>query len=308
MATILNAAPGISAELRGKDARLREIIAADGAALVAYSGGVDSAFLAWTTRRVLGREAMLAVIADSASLPRTQLRRALAFAAEHDIPVAVVAGGEVERAEYRRNDAGRCYVCKSDLFERLEAERTRRGSFRVLSYGLNRDDRGDFRPGQRAAAEHAVRAPLAAAALGKEEIRALARAAGLEVWDRPAAPCLASRVAYGLEVTPARLARVEAAEEAVAALGFREFRVRCHGGGGSGVAVGGGEAGGPEAPGKDDVARLEIAREEMPRALDPAMAARLAAALKSAGFRFVALDLEGFRSGGLNVVLPAAAK
>lgn len=269
-----------AADLRAKADALRAVIAADGPTLVAYSGGVDSAFLAWTTQQVLGDD-MLAIIADSPSLARAQLRSALDFAAAHRIPCQIIQTHEGERAEYRRNDANRCFFCKDELFLRMEEERRRRPRFRVISYGINCDDQHDFRPGQRAASEHGIRTPLVDAGFGKAEIRALAREAGLAVWDLPASPCLASRIAYGIEVTPEVLAKIEAAESAVRAMGFRQFRVRCHG----------------------DVARVEIARDELPRALTLEAADRLTAALKRAGFRYATLDLEGFRSGALNEML-----
>lgn len=269
--------PVLSLALAAKQAALRSALATGGPVLIAYSGGVDSAFLAWSARIALG-DGMLALIADSPSLARAELRAALAFAAAHEIPCEVIETREIEREEYRRNAPDRCFFCKDELFTRMEAELRRRPGFATLAYGLNCDDRGDFRPGRGAAEAHGVRAPLVEAGLGKEEIRALARAAGLELWDKPAAPCLASRVAYGLEVTPAVLARIEAAEAAVRALGFREFRVRYHGA----------------------IARLEVGAAELPRALEPATAAALAAAIRQAGFRFATLDLEPFRSGSLN--------
>ena len=249
--------------------------------LVAYSGGVDSAYLAYAARQA-APGGVLALIADSPSLPRTALAAALAFARAHDIPCETLATQELENPDYRRNDPNRCYFCKDELFGRMAEELRQRPGFRTLVYGVNADDTLDFRPGHRAAGEHGVRAPLLEAGLGKAEIRARAQAAGLEVWDRPAAACLASRVAYGTEVTPAVLARIEQGEEALYGLGFRQVRVRYH----------------------QEIVRLEIARAELPRALDLAMADRLAAIFKKLGFRYVTLDLEGYRSGSLNEILP----
>ncbi|MGH9415384.1 MAG: ATP-dependent sacrificial sulfur transferase LarE [Terriglobales bacterium] len=252
--------------------------------LVAYSGGVDSAYLAWAAQQAAPGQ-VLAVIADSPSLPRRALADAVAFAERHGIPCATIATAELASPEYRRNDPDRCFHCKDELFRRLDQERERRPGFRTLAYGLNADDSVEFRPGHRAADAHGVRAPLREAGLGKAAIRARARAAGLDVWDRPAAACLASRVAYGIEVSADLLARIERAEADIAALGFRQFRVRCHG---------------PEAA---RIARVEIARDELARALDLAMAERLATILKRQGFHYVTLDLQGYRSGALNEIL-----
>jgi pyridinium-3,5-biscarboxylic acid mononucleotide sulfurtransferase len=251
-----------------------------GRVLIAYSGGVDSAYLAWAAHSALG-DNMLAVIADSPSLARTQLADALAFAREQGIPVEVVSTSELERPEYIRNDGQRCFQCKDELFLVMQSLAASRG-FDAIAYGVNLDDQGDFRPGQLAAVRHQVRAPLLDAGLTKVEIRELARQAGLRIWDKPASACLASRIEYGRPVTRAALEVVERGEEAVRALGFRQFRVRHHG----------------------DIVRLEIAPEELERALNPAMAARFTAIFKPLGFKFVTLDLEGFRSGSMNALLP----
>lgn len=261
------------------DAHLRSL----GRLLVAYSGGVDSAFLAFAAHQALGDD-MLAVLADSPSLARVQLQDAVAFAQEQRIPLEVMETGEVARADYARNDAARCFYCKDELFTVMEELRQSRGFDRV-AYGVNRDDLSDFRPGQKAAAEHGVAAPLLEAGLTKADVRGLARAAGLRVWDKPASPCLSSRIAYGLPVTPEALSQVERGEEALAALGFRQVRVRHHG----------------------DLVRIEISPDQLPRALSPEMAARFTRIFKELGFTFVTLDLEGFRSGSLNAVLPVAA-
>jgi uncharacterized protein len=266
-------------ELDQKAANLRGSLASSGRLLVAYSGGVDSAFLAWTAHQVLGAQ-MRAVIADSASLARTHLEEALTFAREHGIPVDVVETRELENPEYSRNDAMRCFHCKDELFTVLE-QYCSENKFEAIAYGVNADDQGDFRPGQQAARQHRVLAPLLDAALGKNEIRELARQAGLEVWDKPASACLSSRIEYGRAVTPEALQAVERGEEALRALGFRQFRVRHHG----------------------EIVRIEIAGEELPRALTSEMARELASIFKTLGFKFVTLDLEGFRSGSMNQLL-----
>ncbi|HEX3820173.1 MAG TPA: ATP-dependent sacrificial sulfur transferase LarE [Candidatus Sulfotelmatobacter sp.] len=249
--------------------------------LVAYSGGVDSAYLAWIAHRVLGSN-MLAVIADSPSLARTQLTDALAFADERGIPIEVISTSELDRPEYARNDGQRCFQCKDELFSVMDNLRAAR-HFDTIAYGVNLDDQGDFRPGQRAAKLHHVATPLLKAGLTKREIRDLAHRAGLRIWDKPASACLSSRIEYGRPVTREALEVVERGEEAVRALGFRQFRVRHHG----------------------DIVRIEIAREELNRALDTAMAAEFSAIFKQLGFKFVTLDLEGFRSGSMNALLPA---
>ena len=271
--------PPRESELARKASQLDRQLRQLGPMLVAYSGGVDSAYLAWAAHHALG-ERMLAVIADSPSLARTQLSDALAFAREQAIPVEVVSTSELERAEYVRNDGRRCFQCKDELFGVLEGIRAQRG-FGTIAYGVNVDDEGDFRPGQQAAKLHQVAAPLLEAGLTKQDIRELARQAGLRVWDKPASACLSSRIAYGRPVTRAALSVVEQGEEAIRALGFRQFRVRHHG----------------------EIVRIEIAREEMEGALTPAMAAAFTAIFKRLGFQFVTLDLEGFRSGSMNALL-----
>jgi uncharacterized protein len=270
----------ISAELDQKRAALDTILRSLGRTLVAYSGGVDSAYLAYAAQQALG-DRMLAVIADSPSLARTHLSDALAFAREQQIPVHVIITGELERPEYARNDSSRCFYCKDELFTAMEAFRDAQG-FDRIAYGVNLDDQGDFRPGQRAAGQHNVVAPLLEAKLSKMEIRELAKAAALRVWDKPASACLSSRIEYGRPVTPEALAVIEHGEDAIRALGFRQFRVRHHG----------------------EIVRIEIAPDELPRALTSAMAAEFSRIFKALGFAFVTLDLEGFRSGSMNALLP----
>jgi len=267
--------------LEQKRAALEQNLHALGRTLIAYSGGTDSAFLAWAAHQALGAN-MLAVIADSPSLARFQLSDAIAFANEHSIPLDVLGTNEFDRPDYVRNDGRRCFHCKDELFTVMEAFGKQHG-FETIAYGVNVDDQGDFRPGQRAAAQHGVTAPLFQAGLSKADIRELARKAGLRIWDKPASACLSSRIEYGRPVTREALSAVERGEEALRQLGFRQFRVRHHG----------------------DIARIEVAREEMARALTPEMAGEFTRTFKALGFKFVTLDLEGFRSGSMNSLLPA---
>ncbi len=270
----------MSPDLEEKRSRLQACLGALGRTLTAYSGGIDSAYLAYVAHQVLGQDA-LAVIADSPSLARSQLRDALAFAREQGLAVEVISTDELSRPEYARNDGARCFHCKDELFTVMEKLRKERG-FDSIVYGVNVDDQGDFRPGQAAAREHHVAAPLLEAGLTKADIRELARASGLRVWDKPASACLSSRIEYGRPVTPAALQAVEQGEDALRRLGFRQFRVRHHG----------------------EMVRIEIAPEELPRALNSEMAAEFTRIFKSLGFKFVTLDLEGFRSGSMNFLLP----
>jgi len=263
-----------------KERVLRARLASLDGLLIAYSGGTDSAFLAWTAHEVLG-ERMLAILADSPSLPRRELKLALEFAEHWNIPLKVIATEEMEREEYTRNDASRCFHCKDELFTLMERQRAELG-FRHIAYGKNLDDQGDFRPGQRAAEEHRVLSPLAEAALTKQEIRSLSQRAGLDVWNKPAAACLSSRIEYGRPVTREALAAIEAGEEALKSLGFAQARVRHHG----------------------EIVRIEIARDELSRAFAPEMAAQLVPIFKKLGFKYVTLDCEGYRSGSMNAVLP----
>ena len=263
-------------QIETKRARLETILASQGRMLVAYSGGVDSAFLAWAAHRVLHQD-MLAVIADSPSLSRNHLRDAIAFARENSIPLEIICTSEMDRPEYVRNDGGRCFQCKDELFHVME-DFAQRHSFNSIAYGVNVDDQSDFRPGQVAAARHQVAAPLLDAGLTKAEIRELARTAGLRIWDKPASACLSSRIEYGRPVTRQALSAIEQGEDSLHALGFRQVRVRHHG----------------------DIARIEIAKDELERALTLPMFSEFTRIFKALGFTFVTLDTEGFRSGSMN--------
>jgi uncharacterized protein len=265
--------------LEQKSTHLHQILTGLGSVLVAYSGGTDSAFLAYAAHRALD-DRMLAVIADSPSLPRAELAAALAFTELHSIPTKILLTDELDREDYARNDSQRCFHCKDTLFAAMELERQRLG-FQHLAYGMNLDDCGEFRPGQKAAALYAAAAPLVTAELTKPEIRTLARNAGLELADKPASACLSSRIEYGRPVTRENLLQVEKAEAALQALGFPQVRVRHHG----------------------DLARVEIARPDLPRALTIETLDQITAALKPLGFTYVTLDTQGYRSGSMNDAL-----
>jgi len=270
-------------EISQKQSNLENRIRELGSVLLAYSGGIDSAYLAYTAHRVLG-ESMLAVIADSASLSRAHFADALRFAREHSIPIQVLATAELDDPEYVKNDATRCFHCKDELFSVME--KAHRGSrFQHLAYGMNVDDLGEYRPGQKAATAHGVLAPLAEAGLTKQDIRTLALQAGLRIWDKPASACLSSRVEYGRPVTRQVLQQVEDGEALLHRMGFRQFRVRYHG----------------------EMVRIEIAREEMPRALNMETMDRMTAGFRALGFKYVTLDCEGYRSGSMNAILPVEA-
>jgi uncharacterized protein len=256
-------------------AALREM----GSVIIAYSGGADSAYLAWAAQQALGDNA-IAITADSASLPESHKRDAEEFARTHGIRHEYITTREFENPDYVKNDRNRCFHCKDELFTRLD-EVARERAIEHVIYGVNCDDLGDFRPGQGAAKQHNVVAPLVEAGLTKAEIRELSKRAGLETWDRPASACLSSRIPYGTPVTIQNVKTVERGEEEIRELGFRQFRVRFHG----------------------DVVRIEIAPEELERAMNVEMGRKFTAIFKALGFHYVTLDLEGYRQGSLNAVL-----
>jgi pyridinium-3,5-biscarboxylic acid mononucleotide sulfurtransferase len=262
-----------------KRARLRHLLRGCGSAVIGYSGGVDSVLLARVAVEVLGPERVLAVTGVSPSLARSSAEGARRVAREHGIPWREIATYEGDDPRYAANPHNRCYFCKSELWDRLGRLAADEGYQTVLD-GSNADDLADHRPGARAAHERRVRAPLQEAGLTKDEIRAWSRELGLPTWDQPAAPCLASRLPYGLAVTPERLRQVERAEEALRALGLRSFRVRHHG----------------------EVARLELGEAERERVAE--LAPSVVAALRAAGFTRVLVDVQGYRRGALNEGLP----
>jgi pyridinium-3,5-biscarboxylic acid mononucleotide sulfurtransferase len=267
------------AVLAAKEAHLHARLEEFESLLIAYSGGVDSAFLALAASRVLpGR--LLCVTADSPSYPRRHRELAERIARDFQLPHEFIETSEMERPEYRANPANRCYYCKTELYEHLSELATARG-FAAIADGSNADDRGDYRPGRQAAREFGVKSPLDDAGLTKAEIRELSRRAGLPTWDEPASACLSSRIPYQSEVTVSKLSMIEQAEEALHRHGFRVCRVRHH----------------------EAVARLEIGRDEMARALDPAVAQALVSELKAIGYQYVCLDLQGYRTGSLNEIL-----
>lgn len=262
--------------LREREAALTERLRGWPSLIVAYSGGVDSAYLAWAATAALGARA-LCVTADSPSYPERHRQMALTIARQFGLQHEIIATDELARPEYRANGTDRCYHCKHELYGQLSALARARG-FAAVADGSNADDRGDYRPGRKAAREFGVVSPLDDAGLSKAEIRELSRVAGLPTWDEPASACLSSRIPYFSEVTDAKLRAIEQAEDAVRALGFRVVRVRHH----------------------DTVARIELGRDEMARALEPKTAAAIDRALRSLGFRYVTLDLGGYRLGSLN--------
>jgi len=258
-----------------KERALCDTLASLGSVVVAYSGGVDSAYLALMAARTLGDRAV-AITADSPSYPERHRQLAVQIAREFGLQHEIIRTNELDRPEYRANPENRCYFCKHELYTHLSRVASARGA--VVVDGNNADDRGDYRPGRQAAREFGVRSPLDEVDLLKNEIRELSRRAGLPTWDEPASACLSSRIPYHAEVTDEKLRTIERAEQALRGLGFRVFRVRHH----------------------DALARIEIARDEMARALEPDIAAVIVREVKAAGYRHVTLDLQGYRTGSLN--------
>ena len=262
--------------LAAKERRLHDLLASYDSVIVAFSGGVDSAYLAWSATQILGASA-LCVTADSPSYSEHHRQLALRVAREFRLPHEVIVTGELERPEYRANPVNRCYYCKHELYTALTTLARERG-FDVIADGSNADDRGDYRPGRKAAREFGVRSPLDESELTKDDIRELSRRAGLPTWDEPASACLSSRIPYHSEVTDEKLRMIETAERALRDLGFRVCRVRHH----------------------DTLARLEIAHDELARAVEPAVREQIVAAVRAAGYQHVTIDLQGYRMGSLN--------
>jgi uncharacterized protein len=259
-----------------KECRLDELLTSFESLIVAFSGGVDSAYLAWRATQVLG-PAALCVTADSPSYPDHHRQFALRIAREFGLHHEIIRTSELERPEYRANPVNRCYYCKHELYGALSRIADDRG-FNVIVDGNNADDRGDYRPGRQAAREYGVRSPLDDVGLVKSEIRELSRRAGLPVWDEPASACLSSRIPYNSEVTPEKLRMIEAAEERLRALGFRICRVRHH----------------------DSLARIEFGVDELPRALDSELREQIVREVRLVGYQYVTIDLQGYRMGSLN--------
>ena len=264
-----------ASELDARERRLKDLLTTFESLVIAFSGGVDSAYLACIAHRTLGDRAV-AITADSPSYPERHRALAIRIATDFGLHHEIIHTGELERPEYRANPANRCYYCKHELYTHLSRIARTRGA--VVVDGNNADDRGDYRPGRQAAREFGVRSPLDEVNLTKDEIRELSKRAGLPTWDEPASACLSSRIPYHTEVTDEKLRTIERAEQALRTLGFRVFRVRHH----------------------DELARIEIARNEMPRALEPEVAAAIVRELKAAGYKYVSLDLQGYRMGSLN--------
>ena len=267
-----------------KEQQLRETFRALGSVIVAYSGGVDSSYVAYIANAELGPRA-ICITGQSASLPSYQQAEIDRVVAQFGFHHEVIQTEELENPSYSANNADRCYFCKDELYTKLEAIAVSRGIECIVD-GSTTDDLGDYRPGRKAATQHAVRSPLIEVGLSKSEVRELSRRAGLPTWDKPASPCLSSRIAYGTTVTIERLSKVDRGEEILREFGFKEFRVRHH----------------------DTLVRLEIAPAELDRALRKEVIEQLAKRFRELGFKYVTLDLEGFRSGSMNEVLPIRIK
>jgi uncharacterized protein len=266
----------ISSDLAARQRRLHDVLASFDSVIIAFSGGVDSAYLASAATRVLG-DAALCITADSPSYPDHHRQLALRIAREFGLRHEIIQTSEVERPDYRANPVNRCYYCKHELYGTLSRLAVERGVTAILD-GSNADDRSDYRPGRKAAHEFGVRSPLDEADLTKDDIRELSRLAGLPTWDEPASACLSSRIPYHSEVTAEKLRMIEAAERLLREIGFRICRVRHH----------------------DSLARLELGREEMARALEPELRERIVRELRALGYAHVTIDLQGYRMGSLN--------